>query len=527
LTELPPTEPLTPGPTSAKEIFVRLSRLFAVLSISFAGLIGVSAAQITAAAPLTVTFTTLTDFGVGDGQYPSPLAQGTDGNLYGAAYYGPRGANGFGFYLTPTGAWTLLNYSCTANYCTGSKASAGMTLAGDGNFYGTTAYGGDGPYRTVNKAGTIYRANAQTGLTTIYSFCSELNCKDGDDPYAPLTLGSDGNLYGTTQVNGRYNAGLAYVVSLTGSESVLHNFCALANCADGSNPSSLIQATDGNFYGVAGGGAGSYCVAPGYCGMIFKMTPQGVTTTLYNFCSQPNCTDGAGPRGGLIQAADGNLYGMTSGGINYLGFYDGTGSIFKLSLQGKLTTLYAFCSVYGCNSGIQPGGLIQGTDGNFYGTVYSSEGAACGFGLGCGTIFEFTSTGVFTTLHTFCELGGEFCSDGIFPGPLVQGTDGDFYGTTYRGGPTGYGTAFKLSTGLSPFVQTVTSSGKTGASVIILGNNLSGATSVTFNGMSAGFTVVSSTEITATVPTGATTGPVVVTTPSGTLKSNKKFRITN
>ena len=511
---------------------MRPSRLFAVLSISFAGLIGVSAAQTTAAAPSPVTFTTLTDFGVGDGQYPSPLAQGTDGNLYGAAYYGHGsygGPYGFGFYLTTTGSWTLLDYSCTTNYCTGSKAYTGMTLAGDGNFYGTTAYGGDGPYRTVNKAGTIYRANAQTGLTTIYSFCSELNCKDGDDPYAPLTLGSDGNLYGTTEVGGRYNAGLAYVVTLTGSESVLHNFCAETNCVDGANPASLIQATDGNFYGVAGGGTGPDCnVEVIECGgLIFKMTPQGVTTTLYNFCSRPNCSDGAGPAV-VMQAADGNLYGVTDrGGIYGNDGYNGSGVIFRLSLQGELTVLYNFCAVYSCTGGISGGSILQATDGNFYGIINSGEGTTCYFSYGCGIIFELTSAGDYSPLYTFCEELGEFCSDGIFPVGIMQGTDGNFYGATYRGGLAGYGTAFKLSTGLGPFVQTVTASGQVGSSVIILGNNLTGTTSVTFNGTSASFTVVSGTEITATVPTGATTGPVVVTAPGGTLKSNRKFRITN
>ncbi len=509
---------------------MRPSRLFAVLSISFAGLIGISAAQTIAAGPPTVTFATLADFGVGDGQYPSPLAQGTDGNLYGAAYYGHGsygGPYGFGFYLTPTGSWTLLDYSCTTNYCEGSKASVGMTLAGDGNFYGTTGYGGDGPYRTVNKAGTIYRANSQTGLTTIYNFCSELNCEDGDDPYAPLTLGSDGNLWGTTQVNGRYDRGIAYVVTLAGTESVLHNFCALANCSDGASPASLIQATDGNFYGVAGGGTGADCYSPGTCGMIFKMTPQGVTTTLYNFCSQLNCADGSLPRV-VMQAADGNLYGLTgSGGAYATNNYSGSGTIFKLTPQGVVTTLYSFCAVAGCQYGIDAGGLMQATDGNLYGIVGLGEGATCYFGYGCGTIFEFTSAGVYTTLYTFCEQGSETCSDGSLPTGLMQGTDGNFYGTTSRGGLAAYGTAFKLSTGLGPFVQTVTTSGPAGSSVIILGNNLTGATSVTFNGTSADFTAVSSTEITATVPAGATTGPVVVTTPSGTLKSNKKFRITN
>jgi uncharacterized repeat protein (TIGR03803 family) len=494
------------------------------------GLAALSAAQ--NSAPPTVTFTTITDFGEGDGQYPSPLAQGTDGNFYGAAYYGHRssgGPYGFGFYLTPTGSWTLLDYSCTTNYCEGSKASAGMTLASDGNFYGTTAYGGDGKYRNVNHAGTIYRANAQKGLTTVHSFCEKAACQDGDDPYAPVTLGSDGNLYGTTTIGGLHNAGIAYILALSGKFNTLHNFCAQTNCVDGANPYSLIQATDGNFYGVAGGGTGPDCNIDviGCGGLVFKMTPQGVTTTLYNFCSEPNCVDGAGPAV-VMQAADGNLYGITDrGGIYGNDGYNGSGVIFRLSLQGELTVLYNFCAVYSCSTGgISGGSILQATDGNFYGTIGDGEGVTCYFAYGCGTIFELTSAGEYSTLYTFCEELGEFCSDGIFPVGIIQGTDGNFYGATYRGGPSGYGTAFKLATGLGPFIQTVTSSGKAGSSVIVLGNDLTGATSVTFNGTSAAFTIVSSTEITATVPKGATTGAVVVTTPGGTLNSNKNFQVT-
>lgn len=509
---------------------MRLSRCFEVMLVLLA-VAAACAAQTPAAAP-TVTFTTITDFGEGDGQYPSPLAQGVDGNFYGAAYYGPRsttGNYGFGFYLTSSGAWTLLDYLCENSCVEGSKASAGMTLAGDGNFYGTTAYGGNGKYRNVNQAGTIYRANAATGLTTIYSFCAKLGCADGDDPYEALTLGSDGNLYGTTQVGGLHKSGTAFVVTLAGKFNSLHSFCAEANCADGANPSSMIQATDGNFYGVAGGGTGTQCYQAGSCGMIFKMTPQGETTVLYNFCQQVNCADGFGPRA-LMQAADGNLYGSTDrGGIYATGSEDeGSGTLFKLTLQGQLTTLYNFCSVYSCAEGsVATASLLQATDGNFYGIVLSGEGATCYFGYGCGTIFELTSAGAYSTLYTFCEQGGETCGDGIFPLGLIQATDGSFYGATERGGPTGYGTAFKLSTGLGPFVQTVSSTGKVGSSVILLGNNLTGATSVTFNGTAAAFTVVSSTEITATVPKGATTGAVEVTTPTATLESNRIFSVTN
>lgn len=479
-----------------------------------------------AAAP-GVTFTTITNFGEGDGQYPSPLAQGLDGNLYGTTVY-PHRSDSFSFYLTSSGAYTNLpGYSCTTNYCTGSKPEAGLTLAGDGNFYGTTSYGGNGQYRNVNAAGTIYRANAQTGLTTLYSFCAKLGCQDGDDPYQPLTLGRDGNLYGTTQVGGLHKYGTAYVVTLAGKFNTLHHFCAQTNCTDGANPSSLIQATDGNFYGVAGGGTGAQCIQTFGCGMIFKMTPQGVTTTLYSFCSQINCADGSGPRD-VMQAADGSLYGITSsGGAFATNNYTGSGTIFKLTLKGVLTTLYTFCSVSGCQYSVNAGGLQQATDGNFYGIVQSGDGASCYYVVdGCGTIFEFTSAGTYSTLYTFCEQGSQTCPDGIAPIGLMQATDGNLYGVTFRGGPSGYGTAFKLSTGLSPFIQAVTSSGKVGTSVIILGNNLTGTTGVTFNGTAAAFTVVSSTELTTTVPTGATSGAVFVTTPSATLKSNKKFTVT-
>jgi uncharacterized repeat protein (TIGR03803 family) len=481
---------------------MRPSRLLVVMFISLA-VAATCAAQTPSFAP-TATFTTITDFGEGNGQYPTALAQGLDGNLYGATRYGNRDQNGDAYYMTTSGAFTLLSYSCNTNYCTGSKPYAGLTLAGDGNFYSTTSYGGDGQYRTLNQAGTIYRANPQTGLTTMYSFCSRLGCQDGDDPYTPLTLGSDGNLYGTTILGGLHKHGTAFVITLAGKFNTIHQFCAQTNCTDGSYPSALIQATDGNFYGVAGGGTGAYCATANTCGVVFKMTPKGVTTTLYNFCSVSNCTDGFSPQA-IIQGADGNFYGTTA----WRGTATGPGTIFKLSLQGQLTTLYTLCGST-CTSGSTAGGMIQATDGSFYGFAGGSTA----------TIFEFTSSGQYSTLYTF--------PNGYGPQGIIQATDGNFYGSTLWGGTTNYGTAFKPSTGLAPFIQTVTSSGKAGSSVIILGNNLTGATSVTFNGVAAtSFKVVTDTYMTAVVPSGATTGKVVVTTPGGALTSNVNFRIIN
>ena len=164
-------------------------------------------------------------------------------------------------------------------------------------------------------------------------------------------------------------------------------------------------------------------------------------------------------------------------------------------------------------------GLVQGTDGNFYGTT--SEGASQKCPSGCGTVFEITSAGTFTTLHRFDQTDGEYHYAG-----LVQGTDGSFYGTT-RGnaGSHVYGTVFNLSVGLGPFVKTLPTSGNIGAKVTILGTDLTGASSVTFNGKAATFTVVSATEITTTVPKVTTTGTLQVVTPSGTLSSNVAFRV--
>jgi uncharacterized repeat protein (TIGR03803 family) len=474
----------------------------------------ISALTLTAAAQ--TTFTTITDFGEGDGQYPNTLAQGLDGNLYGTVLRPHRAdsAGGFVFYLTTSGSYTdLPGYSCTTNDCGGYNPEAGVTLAGDGNFYGTTSGGGEGQYRTTNKSGTIYRANSQTGLTTLYSFCSKLGCQDGDDLYTPLTLGSDGNLYGFTQYGGLHKSGTAFVMTLAGKFNTIHQFCAEKNCADGGIPYSLIQATDGNFYGFASGGTGAYCpVTANSCGIVFKMTPQGVTTTLYNFCSLPNCTDGYNALS-LIQASDGNLYGATA----WTGT-TGPGTIFKLSLQGQLTTLYTLCDSTCAVGRTYAGDMIQASDGNFYGI---SSGETCE----CSMVFEFTSSSVYSTLYTFCTT--QYCATGSSPTGIMQATDGNFYGTTHWGGPSGYGTAFQFSTGLTPFIQTVTSNGAPESSVIILGSNLTGATSVTFSGTPATFTIVSSTEITATIPKNATTGPIEVTTPSALLTSNKTFIVTN
>jgi uncharacterized repeat protein (TIGR03803 family) len=246
------------------------------------------------------------------------------------------------------------------------------------------------------------------------------------------------------------------------------------------------------------------------------MSPRGKLTSLYSFCAQPGCTDGDELFGGLVQGANGIFYGTTTGGgVN------GYGTIFALTPAGKLKTLHSFDFSDGA---FPEASLIQGTDGNFYGTT--SNGGANGV---AGTLFAITPAGTLSTLYSFCSQAN--CADGTGPfSGLIQATNGEFYGTTFAGGSStncigGCGTAFSLSVGLGPFIETRLSSGQAGSRVIVLGNNLTGTTAVEFNGTPSTFTVISETEIETTVPTGASTGFVTATSPSGTLTSNRPLQV--
>jgi uncharacterized repeat protein (TIGR03803 family) len=305
-------------------------------------------------------------------------------------------------------------------------------------------------------------------------------------------------------------------MTTSGVQTTLHDFCAIEFCPDGADPSGfLVQASNGNFYGTTTtGGANNG-------GTIFKMSPAGELTTLYSFCSQPNCSDGSYGFS-LTQGRDGNLYGVASQGGNpacTLGL-SGCGTLFKITLAGAFTKLYTFCSLSNCSDGTDPSMLVQATDGNLYGLTQLGGNSNCGFdGEGCGTAFKMKPSGTLTTLHTFNS------KDGDEPRGLTQGTDGNFYGTTTGGGAGGAGTIFRLSLGLRPFVSLVRDSGKVGQTGPILGQGFTGTTGVSLNGTAVSFTVVSDTYIQATVPAGATSGFVTVNTPGGVLTSNVPFHM--
>jgi uncharacterized repeat protein (TIGR03803 family) len=427
---------------------------------------------------------------------------------------------------------TLLNFD--GNTAAGPESP--LTQGIDGSLYGMTYYGGTGTCFDGNGigCGTIFKIGRHGELTILYNF------QASDDFYWPqgqLTLGRDGDLYGIA-------ANTIFKITPPGNLAMLHTF---TGGTGGSGPSGIVQGADGDFYGTTAGGGTPSQFCPDGCGTVFKMTPAGTVTTLYSFCPQDYCPDGADPEGELVQGPDGDFYGTTVGE----GLYH-YGTVFKISGSGLFSTVYTFQQ-----GPLDPGGLLLTTDGDFYGTA------------GIAFVFSVTPNGVFTVLGSIASdpnpliegtdenvygttqeeygaifdlpLGGPPASLFNFPGyptggstpmgGLVQDTNGTFYGTTFAGGDTtcnyarfpGCGTVYSLDMGLAPFVAFVNRAAKVGQNFGILGQGFFGTSSVSVNGTPASFTVRSGTLLVATVPSGATSGPVTVTTPTGTLTSNVPF----
>src|ERR1039458_8150754 len=403
----------------------------------------------------------------------------------------------------PAQTFTTLYTFCSQSGCTdGEYPNLGLVQATDDNFYGTTSSGGK------SNQGTVFKITPQGALTTLHSFCPQAPCSGGSQPAAGLVQATNGYLYGTTYTSsGGSEGGTVFKITLGGKLTTLYSFCSQSGCTDGASPyAGLVQATNGDLYGTTFNGGTKNG------GTVFKITPSGTLTTLHSFCSQEGpdgCMDGFFPWTVLVQATNGYLYGTTVAG----GGSENAGTIFKITPSGKLTTLYSFCSLSGgCPyAGAAGLGLVQATDGNLYGTDSGNAEAQNG------TVYEMTPSGTLTTVYGFPDSG--------IAGPLVQATNGDFYGTGCCGGQHPEGVVGSLSTGLGPFLKTLPASGKVGTAVKILGTNLTGATSVGFNGTAALFRVASSSEITTTVPVGASSGTVQVVTPSGTLSTYVAFTV--
>jgi uncharacterized repeat protein (TIGR03803 family) len=320
----------------------------------------------------------------------------------------------------------------------GAVPLAGLVQGNDGDFYGTTGGGG------TNNCGTIFKISTNGTLTSLYSFV--VTNDDGYSPYAGLVQGRDGNFYGTTVNGGNTNFnsypgsfgyGTVFKVTKNGTLTSLYSF---GGTNDGTFPfAGLVQGNDGDFYGTTMGGGKTVPNTNYSYGTVFKITTNGVLTGLYYFTGT---NDGAYPQAGLVQGSDGNFYGTT-----YLGGTNNWGTVFKISTNGALTSLYSFGSITDASGELLDGievaaGLVEGKDGDFYGTT--TGGGTNGYG----TIFKINTNGRLTTLHSFGSIFGSI--DGANPvAGLVQGSDGNFYGTTEEGGTynsNNSGTVFEIDT---------------------------------------------------------------------------------
>jgi len=306
------------------------------------------------------------------GQPFAGLQLGFDGNFYGTTPNTVVKIN-TGGQLT-----TLYTFRSLPNCADGDNTYAALLEAPGGNFYGTTSSGGGvQTFECQGGCGTVFKMTVSGALTTLYSF----HGKDGYGPVATLALGTDGNFYGTTPRGGAHGFGTVFRITPAGALPLLHSFGG----ADGSAPyGRLVQATDGNFYGTTtAGGAFGY-------GAAFKMTPAGKLTLLRSF----NFTNGATPYAGLVQGSDGNLYGTTYAGGSGQGNcpnISACGTIFRLTPSGQLTTLYNFCPQSGCPAGGAPfAALALGVDGTLYGTTLLGGSTACSADGSCGTIFRLS-----------------------------------------------------------------------------------------------------------------------------------------
>jgi uncharacterized repeat protein (TIGR03803 family) len=493
---------------------------------------------------------------------PAVLAQGRDGNLYGTALAGGTFAMGTVFKMTPAGVLTTIyNFSGLD----GQNPDGGLTLGPDGYFYGTTERGG------ADNLGTIFKITPTGALTTLHSFtnlgdgytprgapvvgrngilygttCSQYGPWFGYSitqtgvfteltegippcPFSGLTLGSDGNFYGTSQVGGLTYQGTVFRMTPAGTVSILHSF----NSADGYylyGP--VVQGSDGLLYGTARAGGS------GQGGVIFKLSLTGKLTLLRQF-DVNSLTDGVYPDAGLVAATDGNFYGATSfgnssGSVLY-------GNLFKINSNGNYALEYAFDGSHGSYPIATP---MQHTNGKIYGLAnvggLYNEGAAYSLNMGIkpfvrlaspdavvGSTIQMVGNGLKTaTSVTFGAAPATFTAysptylSAVVPANAVAG-----YVTVTT--PTATFTSSRKFQVIPTITNFSPTSGTVGSQVTITGTGLLGATQVTFGGVQAtSFTVNSATSITATVPTGAVTGKVVVKEPGTSGVSSGKFTVT-
>jgi uncharacterized repeat protein (TIGR03803 family) len=358
--------------------------------------------------------------GPADGSVPYAGVTGDSaGNLYGTTYNGGPANAGVVYKLDATGHETVLH--SFAGGADGGNPDAGVTRCPNGNFYGTTYFGG-----TANM-GVVYEMDAAGQYTVLHSFTGGA---DGGHPYAGVTCGSAGNLYGTTVYGGNTVAcpaqsylpggcGVVFALDGSGNETVLYSF---TGGADGGYPyAGVILDSSGNLYGTTASGGSQNCYLG--CGVVYRLNSTRQETVLYSFMGAP---DGGDPKAGVIRDSAGNLYGIAGLGAAY------GGVVFKLDTTGQETVLYSFT---GGTDGGNPVGLIRDPAGNFYGTTqYGGIG-------GAGVVFGLDTKGKQRVLYSF--TGG---ADGGSPyAGVIRDSTGNLYGAASSGGKEGTGVVFRLT----------------------------------------------------------------------------------
>jgi uncharacterized repeat protein (TIGR03803 family) len=409
---------------------------------------------------------------------PALLAQGQDGNLYGTLPTSfPN--DGSVFSATVAGGVSPLHLFLGPE---GNAPQSGLSLGFDGNFYGSTEWGGTSATGTAFKFGSA-------GLSTLYSFG---NGSDGAYPWATPIQAPDGNVYGVT--NNGNSPGHIYRITPSGTFTVIAT-------APSNTVAPMIQGADGNLYGTTPYG-GTY-----NRGTVYQLTLKGKLKIVHSF--NPT-TEGGIPNGPVMQAADGKLYGTTTGGGTF-----GQGIIYQMSTGGATKVLHNFQTIEASNS---TAGLVQGSDKYLYGV------AASGGGNGQGSLFKISTSGTgFQVLHNFQTLDG----DTPFATPTLH-TNGKIYGVTNHGGSPNsvYGVLYSFDAGLKPFASLVVIwSGTVGTQVGILGQGFTSATGVKFGSGPGTFTVISDTYMIAAPAAGATTGTVTVLEPTGNLVAPQVFKV--
>lgn len=441
------------------------------------------------------------------------LTLGTDGNYYGAAPDGGTHSAGTIFKVTPAGNLTTL-YEF-AGGADGAYPAAQPIQGIDGNFYGTTYAGGSSTNCSSPGCGTVYQVSPSGTHTVLHNF----DFTDGQFPLAPLMQVTDGNFYGTANIGGSNDRGTIFKIAASGKFEVIYNF----DGPHGEYPeqAALIQGSDGNLYGTTPqGGLGA--------GLVFKIV-HGIITPLYEFLGE---SDGNTPNG-LIQATDGNFYGTTS-----------TNTIFRVSPSGSFSTLYTL-PPDGSGGDFPEATLLQHSSGSLYGTtIYGgsgSDGGLFSFGVGLAPFVTFLPAAR-QIGHTVEILGQGFngatgvsfngtpattftvYADTYLTATVPNGATTGFIKVATSGGTLTSDKQFHVKPQITSFSPT---SGPPGTSVVVTGMSLSQTSKITFNSVVAtSFTVNSDTHVTVTVPAGATTTKIGLTTTGAPVYSATAFTVT-